>query len=337
MIRSVTPGDLWALQRKPRHHVVLYNGDLLVRPHQPFWFAMRCFLEGTGQDRAMEVFRERGIRSIVQTQGRHNRPEQDILYLASHRSSKHTLPSDHDVWYRLLEHTIANAGQHQIQRLYASLWSHQVEIQEIFRQLGFQSYLKRAVLQLVGPDWDQGTTMAVMHAQSRHDAWAIHKLYGVVAPHVVQRAEVRNPRSWLLPLAQRWHRVRRRGWTLGTGDELEAYLHVLSGSNAHVFSLLMHPAARERTVNVLRFGLSQVRDDKPVYLFLSEYQSELLTPAQNLGFQPVGEQTLLLKSTTIPLRKSVLLPTFEPSLEPRITVPHSSVPREDSHSHVRTI
>jgi hypothetical protein len=99
----------------------------------------------------------------------------------------------------------------------------------------------------------------------------------------------------------------------------------------------MHPAARERTVNVLRFGLSQVRDDKPVYLFLSEYQSELLTPAQNLGFQPVGEQTLLLKSTTIPLRKSVLLPTFEPSLEPRITVPHSSVPREDSHSHVRTI
>jgi hypothetical protein len=333
----VTPGDLWALRRKPRNQVVLYDDALLARPHQPFWFALRCFMEGSGRDLAMAVFQEKGIRSFVQARGRSGRPEQDIVYLSSHGDGVHGPSSDHDIWFRLLEQMCIHAGHNYIQRLYASIWSDQMELREIFRQLGFQAYIKRFVLQLSGPDWDQGTTLALMRAQSRRDAWAIHKLYGRVAPHLVQYAEVRTPRSWALALSSRWQRQRCRGWVLGPEDDLISYLHMLNGPTAHVFTMLLHPERRDSAADVLRFGLAQLQDNKPVYLLLAEYQSELLMPAQNLGFQPVGEQTLLMKSTVVPVRKSVLLSAFEPNLEPpRAAVPHISVPREDTDSYART-
>jgi hypothetical protein len=335
MIRSVTPGDLWVLRRKPRNQVVLYNERLLARPHQPFWFASRCFFEGNSQDRTTSVFHDRGVRAVAQARGRAGRPEQDIVYLGVYGSDRRTLPSDYDIWYRLLEQLTVTAGHNHTQRLYASLWSQQAEAHEIFRQLGFQAYLRRIVLQLSGPDWDQGTTLAPMHGQSRADAWGIHKLYGSVAPRIVQHAEVRTPRSWGLPLAQRWQQTRRRGWVLGSHDDVSAYLHMRSGPAAHVLTLLLHPAAREVAPDVLRFGLTQISDDKPVYLILAEYLSELLAPVQNLGFQPVGEQTMWMKSTAVTMRQPVRVSAFEPGIEPRITIPHISVPREDAHTYAR--
>jgi hypothetical protein len=315
---------------------MLYNETLLVQHHQPFWFALRCFMEGSGRDRAMAVFHERGVRAFVQARGRNGRPEQDILYLAVQNSGKRMVPSDYDIWYRLLEKMCANAGHHHIQRLYTSIWSDQVELHEVFRQLAFQPYLRREVLQLSGPDWDQGTTLATMRPQSRSDAWAIHKLYGTVAPHLVQHAEARTPRTWNLSLGQRWQRNRRRGWVLGEMDNLQAYLRMQSGPVGHVLTMLVHPQIREQAVNVLRFGLAKIRDNKPVYLLLSEYQGELLTSARNLGFHAVGEQTLLMKSTTVQMRAPALLPKFEPGLEPRVTIPQISVPREDSNSYARS-
>ncbi len=314
----------------------MHDESLLVQPHQPLWFAMRCFMEGTGRDRTMAVFHDRGLRAFVQARGREGRPEQDIIYLAAYGFSKHVLPSDYDIWFRLLEQTCVSAGHSQIQRLYTAIWSQQGELREIFRQLGFQAYLRRTVLQLSGPDWDQGTTLALMRNQSRRDSWAIHKLYGVVAPHLVQQAEVRTPRTWTRPLTPRWRQRRQRGWVLGPQDDLIAYLRLTSGPVAHLLTLLIHPDAREQAASVLRFGLAQIHDDRPAYLLLAEYQSELLIPAENLGFQPVGEQILLMKSTVIPVRKSLLLSAFELNLEPRVTVPHISVPGEDADSYVRT-
>lgn len=336
MIRSVAPIDLWALRRKPRSQVVLYTTSLLVQPHRPLWFALRCMLQGVGRDRAMMVFHDRGLSAVVQAQGRNGRPEQDIIYLSTHGARGRGWPSDRDIWFRLLEQLCSNAGHNYVQRLYASISSQQVELREIFRQLGFQAYAHRTILQLSGPDWDQGTTIAPMRAQSRQDRWAIHKLYGAVTPHLVQYAEACNPRDWMLPLTQQWTTQRRRAWVLGPADDLVAYVHATSGPVAHVFTLLIHPQARDVVTEVLRFGLTQVPDTRPVYLLLREFQEELLAPAQDLGFQPIGEQTMLVKSMVVPVRRSVLVPALEPGLEPRIPIPSISAPREDPHLYVRS-
>lgn len=337
MIRPVTLGDLWAFRRKVRSQVVLYNEGLLAQPHNPFLYALRCALLGAGRDGSSFVFRERGVAALVQFQGRSGRPEQDVVYLAVARSSERSIiPSDHDIWFRVLEQQCAQAARSHVQRIYASLGHHQEELREVFRQLGFSGYARQTILQLVGPDWDQGTTLAPMRAQSRRDAWAIHKLYGSITPRLVQHAEARSARAWMLPLAQRWNRRRRHAWVLGPDDNLVAYLHATSGPTAHVLTLLIRPDIRESVGDVLRFGLAQLQDARSVYLILREYQEELLAPLQDLGFQPIGEQTLLVKSTVSPVRRSLLLPALEPSMEPRVTTPSISTSREDSIPYVRT-
>jgi hypothetical protein len=99
--------------------------------------------------------------------------------------------------------------------------------------------------------------------------------------------------------------------------------------------MMIRPDARDAAVDVLRFGLAQLSDPRPVYLLLREYQGELLAPAEDLGFQPIGEQALLVKSTVIPVRRPLLVPALEPGLEPQVTAPRISAPREDSHPHDR--
>lgn len=336
MIRTVAPGDLWSLRRKPRNQLVLYTEGLLARSHRPVWFALRCMLAGNGRDRATLVYKDRSGSAILQAQGRGGRPEQDIVYLAVGGARQVRVPSDYELWFRLLERLCLSAGQGHIQRLYAAIPAQHSELREIYRQLGFQAYANASILHLSGPDWDQRTTLAPMRAQSRRDQWAIHKLYGAITPHLVQHAEVRNARHWSLPITQPYSGQRRSAWVLGPDDDLSAYLRLMSGPSGHVFSLMIKPDARDMAVDVLRFGLAQLSDTRPVYLLLREYQGELLAPAHDLGFQPIGEQALLVKSTVVPLRRPLLVPAFEPGLEPQVSAPRISTPREDSDSYGRS-
>lgn len=329
MIRSVAPGDFWSLQRKPRNQVVLYTDELLAQAHRPAWFALRCLLQGNGRDRSTLISQERGVSAVVQALGRGGRPEQDVVYLGSSGARVAHLPSDYDAWFCLLERLCINAGHAHIQRLYAAAPSQHTEVREVFRQLGFQTYTHKTILHLSGPDWDQRTSMALMRVQSRRDYWAIHKLYGAVTPHLVQHAEVHNARHWSIPMPQPFGSQRRVAWVLGPDDDLLAYLRLTSGISAHVFSLLIRADARDLVLEVLRFGLAQLSDTRPIYLVLREYQSELLVPCQSLGFQLIGEQALLMKSTVVAVRRPLLVPSFEPGLEPRVTAPRISTARED--------
>jgi hypothetical protein len=329
MIRSVSPADLWSLRRKPRNQVVLYTNGLLAQAHRPAWCALRCMLQGNGRDRTTLIAQERGTSAVVQALGRGGRPEQDVVYLGTSGARAARLPSDYDVWFRLLERLCVHAGHAHVQRLYAAAPSQHTEVREIFRQLGFQAYAHKTILHLSGPDWDQGTALAAMRMQARRDHWAVHKLYGAVTPHLVQHAEVRNARHWSLSMSPHFGGQRRQAWVLGPDDDLVAYLRLTSGVSGHVFSLMIRPDTRDEVVDVLRFGLAQLSDTRPAYLVLREYQEDLLGPCQALGFQPIGEQALLVKSTVVAVRRPLLVPTFEPGLEPRVTAPRISAARED--------
>lgn len=334
MIGSATLGDLWTLRRKPRSQVMLYNETMLARPHRATWFTLRCIFEGSGPDGATLMYRERGMRAMIQSLGRSGRPEHDIVLLASYGGG-YGHPTDPDVWFKLVERLCVQAGHAQIQRIYAALSQRHEELREVFRQLGFSAYTNQTLLRLEGPDWDQGTTLASMRPQTRRSIWAIHKLYGAVTPRPVQHAEARDSRTWALTRAQAW-RPRARGWILGSDDNLTAYLHLTSGPSAHVFTVLLQPDARDITTDILRFGLGQISDDLPVYLLLRDYQRELMLPAGDLGFQPVAEQALFCKQTTVAARRPILVPHLEPALEPRTPIPTISSFSEDARTYVRS-
>lgn len=334
MISPATLGDLWTLRRKPRSHVALYNEMMLANPHRVFWGAIRCMLEGSSYDGMTMMYRERGVRAMAQSVRRNGRPEHDVVMLAAYGGG-HGYPTDPDLWFRVLEQLTIQAGKAHVQRLYAALSQRHGEMREIFRQLGFTHYTTQMVLRLEGPDWDQGTTVAPMRPQTQRSLFAIQKLYGVITPRTVQQAEVRDSRTWKLSRT-RPSRAKARGWVLGSDDSLTAYLHVTSGPTAHVFTLLLHPEAREITTDILRFGFGQLSDDLPVYLLLREYQRELVLPASDLGFQPIGEQALFVKHTTVPVRQPILRPAAEPLLEPRVSIPTISSIYEDARTYVRS-
>jgi hypothetical protein len=336
MIQPITLGNLWALRHKPRSLVMLYTEPLLVRPHHVLWFAMRSLVEAGGRESLTLGYRDRGLRAIVQAVGRSGRPELDVVALASYGALFRGMPTDPDVWFRLLEQVCVSAGHAGVQRVYAALSQRHEELRELFRQLGFGCYSQQTVLRLEGPDWDQGTTIAPLRPQLRRDVWAIQKLYGVVTPHPVQHAEVRSALDWQLPLAQSLRHPARRSWVLGASDHLTAYLQLQSGPSGHLFTMLVHPELRDQTTDILRFGLGQINGTLPIYLLLRSYQQELLLPASDLGFQPIGEQALLVKHTTVPARRFSLVPALEPGAEPRAPIPTITPLSEDTSQYVGT-
>ena len=334
MIRPVTLADLWSLRRKPRSTVMLYNEEMLANPHRPFWFALRCAIGGGSRVRSSLLYSERGSQAMVQALGRRRRAELDITMLASYITQPGV--TDPDAWFRLLEQLCVQAGQYQMQRVYAALSQRHDELREVFRQLGFTCFAHQTVMRLEGPDWDQGTQVADMRSQSHRDVWAIHKLYGTITPRPVQIAEARGARDWKLPLSDRWQPVRRRAWVLGEADNLGAYLTMTSGPAAHVLTMLLLPEMRDQATEVLRFGLGQVGDDVPVYLLLRDYQHELLLPAGDLGFQPIGEQALLQKQMTVQVRRPLLAPAREVRPDPSRPLPTTiSLLDEDARHYDR--
>lgn len=312
MISPATVGDLLTFRRKPQHVVLLYTERMLARPHRLGMWALRSVVEGVARDSTTLVLRERGTRAFVQARGRAGRPEQDIIALARYGNA--TSPSTPDVWYRLIEAHCAQAGHMGVQRLFAAVPHHHEELREVFRQLSFACYTQQIVMRLEGPDWDQGTTIAPMREQTRRDIWAIHKLYGGTTPRPVQMQEARDSRTWAMRRMPR-RTIRQRGWVLGPQDDLVAALQLTSGPNAHVITFLLKTDTRDITTDVLRFALGQIPDAAPVYLLLRDYQRELLLPAGDLGFQPIGEQSLYARHLTETVRRPLLIPGFDRGAE----------------------
>lgn len=335
MIRSVTPGHLWRLRRKAQYQMILPNECLLVQPYRPFWFAVRCAFQGSGPQREAMVYQDRNVLATVHARGVPDHPEQRILYFGFHGSDQQR--SVYDLWFRLLERLCIHAGYHGIHRLHATVWSQQqAEIGEIFRQLGFQVYTHNLVLQLAEAKWHHEPTHYPMRAQSRHDAWAVHKLYGSVTPPLVQRAEARTPRAWLPTVSTGWQQVHGRSWVSGPEDHLNSYLRITSGPDAHVFSLLVHPETRDEVTEVVRFGLAQLSHARPVYFILREYHQELVEPLERLGFRCTGQQALLVKSVVVRVRRAPIAPALKASIwGSQVVVPRISTPREDVNTYVR--
>ncbi|MFM7679924.1 MAG: hypothetical protein ACKO83_13850 [Roseiflexaceae bacterium] len=311
MSRLLTPTDLVTLRRKPRALALLHDEALLVQRHRPLLFSVRSLLTNSGRYTTF-VHHEQGVTAVLQAVRRESRPEQTVVALASY-GALHQLPTDHDLWFRLLEAHVTHSARHQIQRLYATQSDGTDDLGEIFRQGGFTPYVRQVVLRLDGPDWDQGTRIAPMQVQSRHDVWGVHQLYGHITPRPIQLAEARAARDWMLPLQAPWLGVKRRAWVAYDHAHVVASLRVSSGNDAHLMQLLINPAARDQATEVLRFGISQIADTLPIWLVVRDYQEELLWAAQDLGFQPMAEQVRWVRHNVSFIRRPVMTRVLEPN------------------------
>ena len=334
MSRLLTPTDLLTLRHKPRSLALLNDDALLLQRHRPLLFGLRSLVANNSRYTTY-VHHEGSVSGVLQASSRESRPEQQVVALATYGPS-HQLPTDHDIWFRLLETHVVQSAQHQIQRLYVTQPGTNSDMSEIFRQSGYTNYTRQMLLRLDGPDWDHGTRIATMHPQSRHDVWGVHQLYGQTTPRPVQHAEAKAARDWMLPLQTPWDGVKRRAWVLHNAAHISAALRVRSGREAHLMHLLIDPNARELATDMLRFGISQIADTLPIWLILRDYQEELLWSAQDLGFQPIDEQSLWVRHNVSFMRRSAFARVLEPTRESGSPVPSIVPASEQARLYART-
>ncbi|MFZ9857781.1 MAG: hypothetical protein ACO3F2_05525 [Roseiflexaceae bacterium] len=319
MSRLLTPIDLIGLRRKARSLVVLDGDVSLLRRHRVLLLAVRSILENH-TTHSTTVVRHGDISAMLQALTRHSRPERELIALASYGLDQR-YPSDHDMWFNLLESHVVQSARDRIQRLYATLDNHHADVAEIFRQSGYVPFSRQLLLRLDGPDWDQGTRLATMAPQTRHDVWGIHQLYGQITPRPVQLAEAKAARDWMLPLSTPWERVKQKAWVQRHNEQIMASLRIQSGREAHVMRLLVQPSARDEVPDMLRFGMSQIADTLPIWLVLRDYQEDLLWSAQDLGFQPFSEQSLLVRHNVALIRRPAFARVLKPNHEQGSPIP----------------
>lgn len=310
MIRAAILADLWVLRRRPRRRIYFYNDALLASSYHAYLLALRSTLDPTGStaDQKTLVLRDHGIRAYLQARRRPNTAELDLQYLTTlHRRTRSQL-GDGDIFYQLIADLLRRAAGQKIERVFAALGTRAADVSEVLRQLGFQAYAQQAVWMLPAPTVEAGTSIVALRRQQRRDAWAIHQLYCSIAPRHVQQAELRDSRTWQTSRRGRWIYGQERGWVLGDDEALTVYMQLRTGSRGHVLRLLVAPHLRAETAAMVRYVLSQLHDQRPVFVVLRSYQSELGSALEELGFVERGEQTLHVKHLALLQRQAAFLP-----------------------------
>lgn len=324
MVRPAIIADLWALRRKPQRRVFLYTPAMLATSYRAYTHLLRSVAGPIGQNHITLVLRDGGMRGIVQADRRSHTPELDLLYLNAYTKQRKRTMREGEIWYRLVEDLLRRAGEHRIERVFAAVGTRFDDVSEVLRQLGFQAYAQQRLWMLAEPAIETGSTMRALRRQRSRDAWALHQLYLSLAPRHVQQSEHRQVSAW--QLARRSLNYRERGWVLGDDQSLTVHLHVQTGVRGHVLRLLIAPHLRDQAPTLIRFALSQLTEQRPVFALVHSYQGEHEAALEELGFTLRGEQTLFVKQLALPTKQPALLPRLRRADTLEMIRPQTIVP-----------
>lgn len=327
MIRAAMVADLWALRRKPKRRVFFFTDALLASSYHPYLLALRTMLDpmSASSDQKTLVLRDHGLRGYLQACRRPNKREVDLQYLAAFTRRGRARLSDGDTFFRLIEELLKRAGSHTIERVYAALSTRSVDVAEVLRQLGFQPYAQQSIWMLAEPVVEAGSAMVALRRQSRRDVWAIHQLYCSITPRHVQQAELCDSNSWQLARTWQWLKGEERAWVLGADDALTMHVRLRSGARGHVLHIMIAPHLRHEAAAMVRYVLSQLHDQRPVFVVLRSYQSELGAALAELGFTERGAQTIYVRRLALMQRQPLLLPSLLRAEQPEGAMTISTV------------
>ncbi len=209
------------------------------------------------------------------------------------------------IWEELLRHATIAAGVRGVKRLYAKTPSGS-DLVGAFRRVAFAPYATETVF--VGYEPTALTGGVPMRRQQSTDTWAIHQLYSAASPKQVQYAEAFTSHRWDHDRGRPGGCL-RRSWLLDDGHLVIAFARITSRRSDHVIEFMVHPEHGEVLPGVIDFVLHRLTGSGPkcrVFVAVRGYQVELATALAGRGFDPVLEQDLLVKYTTVPVRQPQL-------------------------------
>jgi hypothetical protein len=203
----------------------------------------------------------------------------------------------------LIRHGITAAGLRGVKRLFARVQSGS-DLVNTFAKLGFTAYATETIF-VTDAARVLGESVPVRE-QEQTDTWAIHQLYNATVPKTVQYAEALTSHRWdLRGPDELVGNSRRLGWLVDDGHSIAAYGRVACGANAHAVELLYLPDRTHVLGGLIDTIVQEIRTrsrSKRIICTLRGYQAEAAKELESRGFDPVLEQDLHVKYTTVTAR-----------------------------------
>ncbi len=261
-----------------------------------------------------EMEGNRRMAGFAQVRLRKERAEADVVYLAPSLSAAGEAMT---IWRRLLEKLCREAGEQGIQRIFARLPEDGLKV-AAFQLVGFSIYTQEDIFRLakMPPGLPRPEKKTVRPQQSA-DGWGLQGLYAAIAPRLVQQVENLTAKKWEATPGLWLRPARREGWVLEDKGKVIGYVRIRQGQTGHWLEMLLHPQAYERADELVGQSLSLLAEypPLPIYCCLRRYQGGLRVPLEAQGFQLFASQCVMIKHTTVRVRKPVL--KLIPGLEKR--------------------
>ena len=304
MIRTPTPRDLIPIHKL--RGVVLPLEEALINAYSPVRTALLSSLSPFGWDffqpMTYILSHERDneeLLGIAQIQENRRRVMARVMYLAPDRAWE-----DIAIWSRWLDDLCQKAGERGMRRVLAYLPAEGARLLA-FQQAGFHIYAHEDILRLAEfPSQRTIGTGTGFRARRAEDAWGLARLCHATTPPAVQRAEglsqAGRDEAICMPVAS--HEI--RGYVLEIEQEIVGYAETRRGSRGAWVRFLLHPQARSLVETLVRGVLSHLREQR-VYCGLRDYQGEVRSALQSVGFEAFGRQALLVRYIAVFAPKSV--------------------------------
>ncbi|NIN69643.1 MAG: hypothetical protein GTO63_34160 [Anaerolineae bacterium] len=259
---------------------------------------------------------EQRIRGFIQAWNRADGLACDVAFIAPCLDGS---PATSRLWCDLLDHLIVVKGHSGLQRVFAKI-PIDGEATEIFRQTGFAAYARRRVLRLDQPtaSIDPARPVSWRPLQEK-DAWGLQRLWSATTPRPVQLAEGGRAERDVDGLLPWWKTRQVKHYVLSDAGEILAHLRASSAEDGHWMSIMVAPTVLGEVRTLLSESLSflSARPDRPIYCAVREYQAGLEAALEDLGFQPLASELLMVKHTTVGVKVPVekLSAAFEKGVE----------------------
>lgn len=306
MIRSFTLRDIPLVHRLSEQGIIFHAESALTQDVRPLREALVHMLIG-GQFPTYVWKNDHG-EGVGFAQLRQDEEESHahIICLGSKMGQDEAL--DEAIWLPFLEQLVGEAGRQGIHSLIAEVNELGAEL-PVLRKVGFAVYTRQDVWTLLADkdgkahDQDTSTIKQRLVRATAVDEWDMHLLYANTVPRLIQLVEPVPP-DYL-----------QNVWLLRDKDELAAFLHFTEGTAATWLRLYIHPNAQEQSQHIVQMAL-QLRPPKPnhpLYCCVRRYQSWVQTALDNVGFQKMSSQALMVKHTVHHTRKHE--PVLQTNLE----------------------
>lgn len=260
---------------------------------------------------------DRLARGFVQAWDRADGLACDVVFISPSLDGS---PATAHLWHDLLEHLSLVKGDFGLQRIFAKV-SEDTGAREIFRQIGFTAYARQAVFRLERLPSSSGPPEGLLlRPLEERDALGLQRLHSSITPRPVQQAEGGAQGARDLDRLLPWWKAREvREYILADDGEIQAHLCIVIGEQGYWLRIVLRPAVSDQVDRVLSEALLMLSayPERPVYCGVREYEAGLQGGLEELGFETVTSELLMVKHITVRAKVPVdkLSPAFEKGVE----------------------